>query len=130
MELRELATLAWRRRWIVLLVLAVTVASAVAFAFSLPKKYESTATIALTPDAEEGQTFIASDNLSTLLGTYASTAESNINLVRAERLLGRGLEATVDATTEEGTGILRITAKGEDPRETQAVARAAAQAFI
>jgi polysaccharide biosynthesis transport protein len=130
MELRELARIAWRRRWIVLLVLAVTMASAGLFATSLPKKYESTSTIALTPDVEEGTTFLASDNLATLLGTYASTAESNINLVRAERLRGRPLEATVDATTEEGTGILRITAKSEDPREAAAVARFASRAFI
>ena len=130
MELRELARIAWRRRWVVLLVLAVTMASAALFAFSLPKKYESTATIALTPDVEEGTSFLASDNLSTLLGTYASTAESNINLERAENLRGRPLEATVDATTEEGTGILRITAKGEDPEEVRDVARVASLAFI
>lgn len=130
MELRELARIAWRRRWIVLLVMGITLISAALFALSLPKKYESTATIALTPDASEGQGFIASDNLATLLGTYASTAESNINLVRAERLLGRPLEADVDASTEQGTGILRITAKSEDPREAQNVARVAAQAFI
>ncbi len=113
-----------------LLVTTVTLVSAGLFALSLPKKYESTATIALTPDVSEGTGFIASDNLSALLGTYASTAESNINLVRAERLRGRSLNAEVDATTEEGTGILRITAKGEDPGETQIVARVAAQAFI
>jgi polysaccharide biosynthesis transport protein len=130
MELRELARVAWKRRWIVLLVLAVTLVSATAFAFSLPKKYESTATIALTPDAAKGQGFIASDNLSTLLGTYASTAESNVNLVRAQQLLGRPLDATVKATTEQGTGILRVTAKGEDPRETQNVARVTARAFV
>lgn len=130
MELRELARIAWRRRWIVVLVLGVTLASAALFALSLPEKYESTATIALTPDVQEGTGFIASDNLDALLGTYASTAESNINLVRAERLRGRPLEATVDATTEEGTGILRITAKSEDPREAAAVARFAARAFI
>lgn len=130
MELRELARIAWRRRWVVLLVLAVTMTSAALFAFSLPKKYESTATIALTPDVEEGTSFLASDNLSTLLGTYASTAESNINLVRAENLRGKPLEATVDATTEEGTGILRITAKGEDPVEVRDVARVAALAFM
>ena len=130
MELRELARIAWRRRWIVVLVLGVTLASAALFALSLPEKYESTATIALTPDVQEGTGFIASDNLDALLGTYASTAESNINLVRAERLRGRPLEATVDATTEEGTGILRITAKSEDPKEAAAVARFAARAFI
>jgi capsular exopolysaccharide synthesis family protein len=130
MELRELAGIAWRRRWIVLLVVAVTMTSAALFAMSLPEKYDSTSTIALTPDIQEGTGFIASDNLDALLGTYASTAESRVNLVRAERLRGRPLEATVEATTEVGTGILRLTATSEDPKEAAAVARFASRAFI
>ncbi|MGH2968261.1 MAG: polysaccharide biosynthesis tyrosine autokinase [Solirubrobacteraceae bacterium] len=130
MELKDLAALAWKRRWIILAVFALSVTVSAALAFSMPKRYESTAVIALTPDVEEGQGFVASDNLSALLGTYAETAKSRLTLRRAEALLGRPLPGDVDTSTQGGTGILRISARAGSPEDAAAAASATSRAFL
>src|SRR3954470_19745981 len=129
MELKDLLAVAWKRRFAVLAVFLLTMAFAALFAFSQPKKYESTATLAMTPDVKEGQGLFAADNLSALLGTYAETAKSTITLRRAERTLGRDLNADIDASTEAGTGILRISARSTDPEDAATAASAIATAF-
>src|SRR3954453_14738582 len=129
MELKALRAVAWKRRIAVLAVFGLTMAFAALFAFSQPKKYESTATLALTPDVKEGQGLFAADNLSALLGTYAETAKSTITLRRAERALGHGLSAEIDASTEAGTGILRISARSTSPEDAATAASAVATAF-
>ena len=84
MDLRDLIALAWKRRWVVLGVFAITVIASTPAILSRPTEYESTAVVALTPDVAQGQGLVASDSLSALLGTYAETAKSSINLARAE----------------------------------------------
>ena len=115
MDLRDLIALAWKRRWIVLGVMLVTVAASAPAILSRPTEYESTAVVALTPDVTQGQGLVASDSLSALLATYAETAKSRVNLARAQSLLGKKLTADIDTSTEGGSGILRITARDDRP---------------
>jgi polysaccharide biosynthesis transport protein len=130
MDLRQVFQTAWKRRWVVLWMFVVAVAAAAVVASSRPARYESTATIALTPDPKTGQGLVSSDNLTALLGTYAQTAKSTLIIKRAEQLLGRtSLPATIDTATQAGTGILHISAKSEDPNQAAESARAVAQAF-
>jgi receptor protein-tyrosine kinase len=129
MELRELLALAWKRKWVILGVLAVTLAASAPGILSRPTKYESTAVLALTPDVKQGQGLVASDSLSALLSTYAETAKSSVNLARAERALGRQLDADIDTSTDAGTGILRITARSTNARQAAAAAQATTKAF-
>src|SRR3712207_3785510 len=92
MDLRDILALIWKRRWFILTVTLVSVGIATFLGASQPKRYESTAVLALTPDVGRGQTFISSDNLSALLGTYAETAKSEVNIGRArseERRVGK-----------------------------------------
>ena len=129
MELKDLVAVAWKRRAAVLTVFVLTVAFAALFAFSQPKRYDSTAVLALTPNAEKGSGLLAADNLTALLGTYAETAKSTITLKRAEQQLGRPLGADIDSSTDAGTGILRITARSTDPQRSARAAQATAAAF-
>jgi receptor protein-tyrosine kinase len=129
MELREILALVWKRRWVALGVLVMTLAASAPGIFSRPTKYESTAVLALTPDVKQGQGLVASDSLSALLSTYAETAKSSVNLARAERVLGHKLTADIDTSTDAGTGILRITARATNPRVASAAAQAVTKAF-
>jgi polysaccharide biosynthesis transport protein len=129
MELKDLLAVAWKRRVAVLALFGLTMVFAALFAFSQPKRYESTAVLALTPDIKQGQGLFAADNLSALLGTYAETAKSTITLRRAQRTLGRPLNADIDASTEAGTGILRITATSTSASDAATAASAIATAF-
>ncbi len=129
MELKDLLALTWKRRWLVLGVLVLTIGLSVAIATTRQKIYESTAVIALTPDVSKGQGFVASDNLSALLRTYAETAKSSVNLGRARRILGGPLPGKVETSTESGTGILRISARAPSPAAAASAAGATARAF-
>lgn len=129
MELKDTFASAWKRKWTLLAVLVGAVAAATAFAYSRQAQYESTATIALTPNVQKGQGFVASDNLSTLLSTYAATAKSSVNKRAAEQILGHPLDATISTSTSAGTGILEISARSASPRAATAAATAVTEAF-
>jgi len=129
MELNELLRVVWKRRWLMVAVLLLSVGLSAVLAFTKPPTYEATATLALTPDVRRGQGFVASDSISALLGTYAETAKAEVNLRRAGRVLGRPLPGEVDTSTESGTGILRIIGKADTAEDAAVTARAAAEAF-
>jgi succinoglycan biosynthesis transport protein ExoP len=130
MELRDLLATAVKRRGIVIMVLLLTTVLGAIFAFSQPKKYESVATIAFTPDVQEGQGFLPSDALEALVLTYGETAKSRVIVNRAETLHGGPLPGEVDTATEEGAGILRVIGEDTDPQGAADTARAVAQAFL
>jgi succinoglycan biosynthesis transport protein ExoP len=130
MELRDLLATAGKRRGVVILVLILTTGLGAVFALSQPKKYESVATIAFTPDVAEGQGFLPSDALEALVLTYGETAKSRVILNRAEARAGGPLPGEVDTATEEGAGILRIIGEDTSPQGAAATARAVAQAFL
>jgi capsular exopolysaccharide synthesis family protein len=129
MQLAELLAILKKRRFGVLAVLLLTVAFSAAIALVTPPRYESTATLALTPKISRTQAFIGSTDLSALLSTYAETAKSRVNRARAQQILGRPLPGTLDTSTIGGTGILRITGRAATPQEAADTASAAAQAF-
>ena len=105
-------------------------AFAALFAFSQPKRYESTAVLAMTPDVKEGQGLFAADNLSALLGTYAETAKSTITLRRAERTLGRPLrrgDRRIDGGRHRHPAHQRASPRA--PQDAATAAQAIATAF-
>jgi len=128
LDLRELLSVVWKRRYLVLLVVLLCAGFGAAFAFTKQERYESTATIAIVPDIET-QGFIPAEGLSTLLGTYAETAESEAVLARAQEIVGGPLRADITASTEEGTGILRISARADSSAVATDAADAVTTAF-
>ena len=130
MEFRDVFSLALKRRWIVVLVTLLTAGLGATFAFTQPKRYESVATIALTPDTKADTGFVPSDTLSALVQTYAQTARSRVIIQRAEHANGGPLPGTVDTETQEGAGILRVVGKDTSPHGAARTARVVAQAFI
>jgi succinoglycan biosynthesis transport protein ExoP len=129
MELQDFLSLIWRRRLVVGLVFAVCLVIATAYAVSRPKYYESTATIAFTPNPGQGQ-FIPSENLTALLSTYGAVARSDQNRIAAEKILGHKISGTVSTSTGSGSGILQIIVESTNPQGAADSARAVAQAFV
>jgi succinoglycan biosynthesis transport protein ExoP len=130
MEVRDLFAVAAKRRGVVILVFILTTALGALFATSQPKRYESVATIAFTPDVQSGQGFLPPDAVESLVRTYGETAKSRVNIRRAETTLGGPLPGEVDTATEEGAGILRVIGSDTTPRGAAETARAVAQAFL
>jgi capsular exopolysaccharide synthesis family protein len=130
MDLKELLAILWKRRLLVMVVVALTGLLSLAFAQSRDEQYESTSTIAFTPRFDQGVGFIGPDTLDALLGTYAQTAKSSVTLDRASRDIAGGLPGSVDTSTEPGTGILRIIGRAGDPADAALTARAVTETFI
>jgi capsular exopolysaccharide synthesis family protein len=129
LNLRELAAIVWKRRYLVLLVVVLCVLFGAVFAFTKGDRYESKATVSITPDVET-QGFVPAENLSAVLGNYAETAESSEVREQAEQELGRPLDADVNATNEAGTAILEISARADGPVAAQEAAQAVTDAFV
>jgi capsular exopolysaccharide synthesis family protein len=130
MELRDFVALAWKRRWYVLFMVALTVGLGAAFAATKQKKYESTATIAMTPNISTGQGFVDPNALSALIRTYQQTAQSEFNIRKAEELAHGRLPGTVSTSSEAGAGILRITGTAATPTGAQTTAWFPTLAFM
>jgi capsular exopolysaccharide synthesis family protein len=128
-DLRQLVSVVWKWRMLVAIVVIVTGGLGALFASQRAATYESTATIAITPDIRS-QGLVSADALSALLGTYAETAKSDVVRSAAENALGHPLAGTVDATTEAGTGILRISDRANDAVQARNTAAAVATAFL
>lgn len=128
--LRDLTTILWKRRWLVLLVLVVSIGFSAYFAQVRAPVYESTATIAVTPNADRLQVPTGEDPLSTLLGTYAQIAVSGDNIDAASRLAGHPVDpSAITTSTEPGTGILRVSARDTVPQRAVKTARSVASAL-
>ena len=129
MDLRELLSVLWKSRVVVAIVVVASGVLGALFASQREPTYESTATIAITPDISS-QGIVSADALSALLGTYALTAESDVVRVDAENILGHQLAGSISATTQAGTGILRITDRAHDATAAKNTASAVATAFL
>jgi polysaccharide biosynthesis transport protein len=128
-DLKDFIAIAWKRKLTVLIVAAAAVAVAALFAFTRTKQYEATATLAMTPNVQKGQGFVASDDLATLLSTYAAIVDSSTTRSAATQILGHPLNASVSSSTTAGTGILQISATSTSPTAAAAAARALSRAF-
>ncbi|HEX3563071.1 MAG TPA: polysaccharide biosynthesis tyrosine autokinase, partial [Solirubrobacterales bacterium] len=129
MDLRELLSILWKWRVLVAIVVVASGLLGALFASQRQATYQSTATIAITPDISS-QGIVSADALSALLGTYALTAESDVVRTEAEQILGRPLSGTVNATTQSGTGILEISDSAHSPSDAKDTASAVANAFL
>ena len=124
-----MVSLIWKWRVLVAIVVVTSGLLGALVAAQREATYESTATIAITPDLSS-QGIVSADALSALLGTYALTAESDVVRSAAADILGHPVSGTINATTQSGTGILRISVRAHDATESKDAASAVATAFL
>jgi succinoglycan biosynthesis transport protein ExoP len=129
MQLQDLLSLAWKRRAVIAIVFGFCVLAAAAYAYSQPKRYESVATIAFTPNPHQG-VYVPAENLSSLLSTYAEIAKSTQNRSAAKAILGHGVAGTISTSTTAGSGILEIIDVDTSPPQAAESAHAIAQALV
>lgn len=130
MQFHDFLSILWRRRVPIAVVFVCCVAAAAAYAYSKPKRYESTATIAFTPNPSKGENFLPSESLSALLSTYAEVAKSDQNRSAASALLGHPVTGSVSTSTGSGSGILQISGTDTNPRAAAETASAITRAFV
>jgi receptor protein-tyrosine kinase len=114
-DLNELLQVLWRRKITVLAVAAITIGLAVVALRVITPIYESSATLALTPEDLTGSNqLIFFGTLDAIVPVYADAASSRTTQEAARRLLGRSL-APITVDTFKGTGLMKIKARSTDP---------------
>ncbi|MGH2937678.1 MAG: Wzz/FepE/Etk N-terminal domain-containing protein [Solirubrobacterales bacterium] len=130
MSLKEILSVVWKRRLVVVLVLVLCVVGAGLYAISQPKKdYASYSTIAFLPDPET-KTVTSPESLSSLLSTYAVVAQSERTLDAAEKILGHPLSGNVIANVAGGSLVMGITSEAPTADGAAETASAATKALI
>lgn len=129
MRLRELLLTIWERRWVVALVLVFCLVGASLYALSQPRKeYASSATVAFLPDPKRDQV-TPSENLSSLLATYAVVAQSATTLEAAAEILGHPVPGSVSASTASDSWILAISSEASTSQAAEETVSAVTKAL-
>jgi capsular exopolysaccharide synthesis family protein len=131
---RRLAVILWRRKWIVIATFVVLTAMVALVSRSLPKEYESTATLWVT-QAGGGTNFDAVQAGQVLAGTYGEVADNQALADQVADELpfeadGEELLESMSFAPVNETQLLQVTAADEDPVRARVVANSYARTFI
>jgi capsular exopolysaccharide synthesis family protein len=113
MNLNEILSVLWHRKWVVLLVTALSLGAAVAALKLITPVYESTSTLALNPGEDLDNDLIFFQTIDTIVPIYATAAETGTTLDAAEARNG-GRLADISVRTFEAAPIIKISARGTD----------------
>jgi receptor protein-tyrosine kinase len=124
----------WRRRWLVLSIVAVAVVASAIVSKSLPKVY-STSSKLLVSQSQSNESFDAIQAAQVTARTYSDVLSSpNIARLVAEQLGGGrtpdGVDRAVEIEPIAETQLLEIKAEADSPREAKMLADAYANVFI
>ncbi len=126
--LNELLRVFWQRKLLIICVTLAVVIPAYVVTLLVPRQYESTSTLTLTPIGRSNA-LVLFTILDQVVPSYAEVATSASTLSQAERAMGRPL-ADISVQTFKGTGIIKIKARSTDGRLAQLSASAASQALL
>lgn len=123
----------WRRKWLVAITTVICAGLAVLASFSLPKVYETTATLWVSQD--RGATNYDAVQASEVLArSYATVAQGeNVAAQAAARLPGFGsgkaVQSAITVAPVEETQLLEITGEDRDPATAQSLTNTYAMVF-
>jgi capsular exopolysaccharide synthesis family protein len=131
---RDFFRVLWRRKWI--LVLCVTIIPVAAYLYSdrLTKRYEASVLMQVQANAVDGGLPLTGDFVAaatTNTATIARLIETNGVADEASRLMREppgALRGVIEATDEDTTGLITITASATDPERAAQVANTFARA--
>jgi len=148
LTLRDYLNVLWRRKWIIILVVAVATVSAFYFSYRQAKQYEASADLIYEKPLDisnplTGQSYTNADERTVELSSVSSVLASPDMQKRANALLKQqgaavtGYEVSAapvdDSTTSSvytSSNVARITVTSEDPELAKAAANAYADAYI
>jgi capsular exopolysaccharide synthesis family protein len=124
----------WRRKWILLLCITLIPAAAYVYSERLTKTYEASVLMQVQANAVDGGLPVTGDFVSagtTNTATIARLIETDGVADEASRLMGDpsgSLRGAIQATDDEDTGLITITATATDPERAARVANTFARA--
>jgi capsular exopolysaccharide synthesis family protein len=131
---RRIGAVLWRRRWIVVGTFVVLTVLVALVANSLPKEYETTATLWVT-EGSGVTTFDSVQAGQVLAGTYGKVADNEViaDKVAGELPFEKTGEEVLSSTSFEPvseTQLLKITATDREPVRARVIANTYAKTFI
>lgn len=143
LDLRELVKALLRRKWIIILMVIVSVATAWFASSRMPKIYEAQTTVLVKDPRSSGEALF----LQGLTGLNADKLQNYVELVRSRTVAERAAASlghdwdvydsafakfreSISVQLVTGTETIRISVQGENPSEASRTANAMAQAFI
>ena len=136
MSLEQIAIALWRDRLLFAVTLIVSVAAVIAITFSLPKRYEATATLYVGVGKQVDESLAFDTALGEQLArTYTSLA-ANPNVAEEvlrrsdERMTRFELQERMSFAPVERTQLLEITAQGGSPADTRDLANLYARTYV
>ena len=128
--LNDLLDVFWRRKLQIIVVVLAVLLPAYAATKLVTPKYESAATLGLTPKANgTSSDLVLFGILDTVVPFYAEAASSPTTLDNAAQRLGRPL-CPISVESFSGTGIMKIKARCAKPRLAQLSAAVATESLI
>jgi capsular exopolysaccharide synthesis family protein len=121
-NLSELLSILWHRKWVVVVVTALAIGGAVLALRLITPVYESTSTVALSPGKLDND-LVFFQTVDAIVPIYATAAKSTTTLDAAEQANG-GRLADISVRTFEAAPIMKIDARGTDRRLVQQSAQA------
>jgi capsular exopolysaccharide synthesis family protein len=127
MDFRELVDTLWRRKLVVLLVLALSLGVAAASIQFATKQYESRSTLVMRPETANDFSFFYA--LNSIIPIYANAATSGTTFRQAQASVAKPI-AVISVETYRDTPIITIKARDPDPQHARASAQAITNALL
>jgi receptor protein-tyrosine kinase len=127
MDIGQLLSVLWRRKLTAAAVLVVVLGTAIAGLQVVSPVYESTSTLALSPRAI-GNDLLFLQTVDAIVPIYATAADSGTTKDAARTQLG-GKLASISVRSFQSSPIIKIDARGRDPRTVQRSAQAVTDAL-
>lgn len=129
MNLNEFFEVVWRRKLIILAVMAIVIGLAIGALRLLTPQYEATSSLALTPKPGTAEGVFILQVIDNVVPVYADAATSRITLQRADQQVVGDL-ADITVSTFENTPIIKIKARDAEPRVAQQSAQAVSEVLL
>jgi capsular exopolysaccharide synthesis family protein len=127
-NLSEILSVLWHRKWVVALVAALALAGAATALKLVTPVYEATSTLALSPGKDLENDLLFFQTVDAIVPIYATAAETRTTLDAAEAQNG-GRLADISVRTFEAAPIIKIDARGTDEQLVQDSAQAVTDAL-
>lgn len=132
---RRLAEVFWRRKWIIVATVVILTALTAVVSRSLPKEYESTATLWVVESNSSSTTFDSVQAGQVLAGTYGNVADNQLLAEKVASELpfeksGDDVLNSMKFEPVQETQLLKLTATDQNAVQARVIANTYARTFI
>jgi polysaccharide biosynthesis transport protein len=130
MEIRNYLTILWRRMWVIIVTLVVTMSVVIVGTFSMTPIYSATGMLRIASAASGAVNYSDYMYADRLLNTYVTISTSKVVLDELQSRLGLSTLPEINVTTLPNTELIQITVTDEDPNQAAKIVNTLAEILI